>query len=252
MEFASGGNLEDFLLNSPPESWELVIYLAKRITSNLRCIQDIGLLHQDLHPGNIVFDNGTPRIIDVGLSRIIEVEKQSDTVYGRMAYLPPEYFVGGEYTQKSEIYCLGTILWQLVSGVAPRNTAGEIDRQDGMREEMVPGMPAGYEAILRDCWNLDPNKRPTIEEVEQRLGDMEHHIGEYAEFKWGMDVETLDFIGRRQAEAEGAADEKESFEFVNGKTSVCSRLHVRKELEQKVVTRGTLDRVRHLVRSSTI
>ncbi|RUS14562.1 kinase-like domain-containing protein [Endogone sp. FLAS-F59071] len=177
MEFASGGNLDDFLLNSPPESWELVVYLAKRITSNLRCIQDIGLLHQDLHPGNIVFDNGTPRIIDVGLSRIIEVEEQNDSVYGRKAYLPPEYFVGGQYTQKSEIYCLGTILWQLVSGVAPRHTAGEIDRRDGMREEMVPGMPAGYEAIVRDCWNLDPSKRPTIEEIEQRLGDMEQERG---------------------------------------------------------------------------
>lgn len=180
MEFAEGGSLEQTLDRLPIVcSWRDVFQMAVSISSDLnRLHRYAGQVHRNLHPGNIVFRyleylSGS-RLIDNEPATVITNfcnQKINDTqgAYGRLAYMPPEIFAGKPYTMASDVYSLGTILWQLVSRVPPRGTAGALFRTDGLREDPVPGTLKGYQAIINECWQLDPGLRPTVEQVYERL-----------------------------------------------------------------------------------
>ena len=120
--------------------------------------------HAGLHPGNVVLDNSfTILLIDVGLSQAVKDVQSEDGVYGRLAYLPPEVLMGKQHTKESDIYCLGTLLWQLVVGVPPRDIASlaVFNNKDGLHEELIPGAPSAFQR----CWQPDPNLRPNAHEV---------------------------------------------------------------------------------------
>ncbi|RUP42892.1 kinase-like domain-containing protein [Jimgerdemannia flammicorona] len=168
----SFGNLESRLetMSEEQHTWDFVFEQALCICRNVRQFHDLGFVHNDLHPGNVLLDHPlSSTIVDFGLSRSLSY-KSDDGVYGRLAYLPPEVFRAEPLTKESDVYCIGTLMWQLVSRVTPTGTAGKL-REDGMREEFVPGMPPVYEGIIRDCWNIVPEKRPKIDELCQRMFD---------------------------------------------------------------------------------
>ena len=140
MQFADDGTLEMRPCESN-DTWYFALSYATKLSSRLAHLHEMGFSHSDLHPGNVVFDKKyTTFLIDVGLSRAAEDSQPKDSVYGRLAYLPPESFENKKrYTQKSDIYCLGTLLWQLVVGVPPRGVASSaVTNPDGQREELIP------------------------------------------------------------------------------------------------------------------
>lgn len=194
MEYAAGGNLENFLAKFPPDSWLRVWQIATGIAQRLQVIHQLNLIHNDLHPGNIVFnaDNASanPMIIDVGISNTVEyfLDGHQEGVYGRLEYTPPEIFKKMPSTQKSDIYCLGTLLWQLTAQFTPRENASSpptLAASVGLREVPIPGTPKAYEDIYKECWNLDPDKRPTVDQVLDRLEGIELEL---AEAKWLSDI----------------------------------------------------------------
>lgn len=186
MEYAAGGNLERFLVKFPPVSWFRVWQIARGIALRLQVIHQQNFIHNDLHPGNIVFNadsaSADPMIIDVGISKAVdELELRNGTrgAYGRIEYLPPEFFGEGLKTQKSDIYCLGTLLWQLTARFTPRETAKyppQAAASAGLREVPIPGTPKVYVDIYKKCWNLDPDERPTIEQVLEELERIEMNV----------------------------------------------------------------------------
>lgn len=184
MEYASHGNLEQMLSKSPPNSWISVWRIAKEITRRLQVIHNADLIHSDLHPGNIVFvgDNSNPMIIDIGISKTIEQVNDHGGVYGRRDYLPPEAFKSTltVYTQKYDVYCLGTLLWMLTARFAPRGNAGSppISAASGMRENPIPTTPTCYVEIYQKCWNLIPDDRPTVHQVLDALESIEMNLAQ--------------------------------------------------------------------------
>lgn len=174
LEYASAGNLETLLRDTPPRDWATITRHALNIARALAIIHELDLVHNDLHPGNVVYDRGsdTPFIIDIGLGAALGRSQAETGFYGRLEYLPPEVFRGESCTQKSDVYCFGTLMWTLVTGVTPRMYHARPQFADGMREEPVPGMPKSYEDIYVDCWNPDPEVRPTMVEVKQWLKEI--------------------------------------------------------------------------------
>src|SRR5438270_34540 len=130
MHYADDGTLEKRPCE-PNDNWYIALAYATKLSSRLAHLHDTGFSHSDLHPGNVVFDKkSTTFLIDVGLSGAVEDAQSTDGVYGRLEYLPPESFKDkkGAYTQKSDIYCLGTLLWQLIVGIPPRGFASSASR----------------------------------------------------------------------------------------------------------------------------
>ncbi|RUO95879.1 kinase-like domain-containing protein [Jimgerdemannia flammicorona] len=166
-ERANDGSLDDHMFDIPDYRWETIIRCIHEIADSLAEIHRAGIIHRNLHPGNVVMHRGVPYLIDTGLAAHVVRSKGKQGVYGRLAYLPPEVFEGKPYTQSSDVYCLGTIFWQLITGVPPRGIAGSLYRNS--REERIPGLLPDIQSIIFDCWNPDPRGRPTAEAVRERI-----------------------------------------------------------------------------------
>ena len=123
MQLADVGSLEKQPCDQDGD-WYTAFTYAIKLSSRLASLHNMGFCHKDLHAGNVVFHKfHTALLIDVGLSQSVENANSEKGVYGRLAYLPPEVFEGEQYTQKSDIYCLGTLLWQLIVGIPPQADA---------------------------------------------------------------------------------------------------------------------------------
>lgn len=173
MQFADMGTLEMHPCD-PDGDWYTVLTYSIKLASRLASLHEMGFIHEDLHPGNVVFHKFLiTLLIDVGLSRAVEDAHLEEGVYGRMGYFPPEIFEKKQYTNKSDVYCLGTLLWQLIVGVPPGGIASVAVKSnpDGLRETLIPGAPQEFNDIIRSCWQLDPNLRPSACEIYNRLID---------------------------------------------------------------------------------
>ncbi|RUP49703.1 hypothetical protein BC936DRAFT_141760, partial [Jimgerdemannia flammicorona] len=225
MELASSGSLETLLRDNPPQDWSTITRHALNIAKALSMIHKLGLVHNDLHPGNVVFDHisDTPFIIDIGLGHAMgRSHDDPHGCYGRFEYLPPEVFREEECTQKSDVYCFGTLMWQLVTASEPRLYGAIPQFADGLREELIPGVPTAYEDIYVACWDPDPEMRPMIEEVKLRLEGIKDEME-----RAPMASKTVEFVrGRREAREHDGETSRSSvgsdFTFAAG--TVASRI----------------------------
>ncbi|RUS13590.1 kinase-like domain-containing protein [Endogone sp. FLAS-F59071] len=237
MPLARGGTLESRRSN-PIYSWENIAEQAKDLAEKLAKIHKMGFLHNDLHPGNVVYLwPHDPHLIDIALGSSIEEEGEPKGYYGRLEYLPPEIYIGGNKArvQASDVYCFATLIWQMVTGVPPRGDSPSAVRNnpDHLREELIPGMPDVLRNVLISCWNPAPAQRPTMESVHNDL------------HKWWCSIRsqgikesyqnqnktlflpnTLWFIAQRQAAYQQEKDAKSSsrsFSFPSGSSASSGR-----------------------------
>lgn len=222
MTYALKGSLENTKLEIG--SWNVVYQYAYWLATSLNTIHKAGFTHGDLHPGNLVFYDGCfAALIDVGLGKCFE-DTNGKSFYGREEYFPPEIFNEVQYTAASDIYSMGTLLWQMVTRVPPQTTAKKaIDtRSDRLREEMIPDAPPIFEDIVRSCWNPDPAQRPEAQKLVDRLREINFNLN--VPFS---DV-TKAFIAKRQA-AHQQQQQSGSFIFTPSSASRCYTLE---ELQQ--------------------
>src|ERR1044072_285453 len=115
-------------------------------------------------------------IADLGLSKQLTVESTSNsTVYGMPAYVEPQCYKNDNYVrdEKSDIYSLGVLLWEVTSGYPPFSNVPKYALiykiVNGYREQPIDDTPSSYVNLYQKCWNDDPNLRPTIENVSDIL-----------------------------------------------------------------------------------
>ena len=149
-------------LDGEPLSVEETLDLAIQITDGLRALHEFEespgqhIIHRDIKPENILLDaEGTARLTDFGISKIVERVTQSVTAAGTPPYLAPEYSRGRLHAC-SDIYSLGIVLYEMATGRFPFRTLQ--DRFYDMPEEPVkvnPNVPARLSEIILRClhWN---------------------------------------------------------------------------------------------------
>src|SRR4051794_17473984 len=121
MSYAKKGSLRNFLPSLVKFKWQYKLQLLKNIILGLKTIHESGLIHRDLHDGNILIsDNYESYIIDLGLCKPVETSLQ-DEIYGIIPYIAPEVLRGRPYTPASDIYSFSMIMWEFTSGVSPFN-----------------------------------------------------------------------------------------------------------------------------------
>ena len=102
--------------------------------------------------------------------------------FGCVAYMEPERILNPKfpYTKSSDIYSLGVLMWEISSGYPPFEDS--ISKNDitalanainkGVREVTTPDTPKEYEELYKTCWDQEPEKRPTINEVLEEFAEM--------------------------------------------------------------------------------
>jgi serine/threonine protein phosphatase PrpC/predicted Ser/Thr protein kinase len=124
-EFIDGQTLAQWMIDNPKPSVETVRGIVEQIAKGLRAFHRKEMLHQDIRPANIMIDTtGTVKIIDFGstmITGVVEAAPSGDRndILGTQQYTAPEYFLGEPATSRSDLFSLGVITYQMLTGKLP-------------------------------------------------------------------------------------------------------------------------------------
>ena len=166
MEYVPGRTLAD-CAKLPPER---VAELARQACAGLHQAHAAGLVHRDVKPGNLLLrDDGVLKIADFGIARATETTRhtQAGTILGTAAYLAPEQIAGGDATPASDLYSLGAVLYELLTGRPPYVFSSLADlaaqQADGAIvpvRDLEPSVPRELEAPVMHALAREPSFRP--------------------------------------------------------------------------------------------
>ncbi|GEC10088.1 hypothetical protein SSP24_77430 [Streptomyces spinoverrucosus] len=177
MEFVDGGSLAGELAAHGVLSPERVAHLAAQIAEGLSAAHRQGVIHRDIKPANLLLSSdGTVKIADFGVARTAHETAVALTATGQLlgtsTYLAPERAVGRPAGPASDVYSLGCVLYELLTGRPPfgGDTAAAVVHQHveavPVRPgQLRPGLPGSVEDYLLRLLAKNPGHRPTAERV---------------------------------------------------------------------------------------
>ena len=167
MELVPGRTLEDRLRRDGAVPADDVVAIARQVCAGLEHAHANGLVHRDLKPGNLIErDDGTTKIADFGIARAVEGTEltEAGTVVGTAAYLAPEQAEAGTVTPATDLFALGVVLYELLTGRQPWKVES-LAQLAGRREVTPPELPAdtppGLRAAIERSLRPDPEDRPS-------------------------------------------------------------------------------------------
>lgn len=176
MEYVSGEDLKGLIrrVGQIPVAKSLAI--AGQICEGLSEAHALGIVHRDLKPSNVMIDrDGNARIMDFGIAHSVETKGTTDLdiAIGTPEYMPPEQSASGEIDPRSDIYSLGIILYEMLTGRLPfiADTTIEIIQKHRTEKPRDPRdinahIPEGLSRIILRCLEKDKNRRwPDIREL---------------------------------------------------------------------------------------
>ena len=183
MEYVNGRTLADILKQSGTLTPMQVCDVMSEVAAALGSAHQNGVIHRDVKPGNILVSTvGQVKVADFGIARALGagVEQgltQTGAVMGTATYFSPEQAQGTFTDQRSDIYSLGIVMYEMLSGVAPftgENAVAiaykQVHEQPMPLIERVASVPAELAAIVTKCMRKSPDDRyTTAEEVRDEL-----------------------------------------------------------------------------------
>ncbi|MGA9527322.1 MAG: tetratricopeptide repeat protein [Terriglobales bacterium] len=201
MELLDGETLAEYLRRQPLLSTHDAKPIALQMASGLGAAHAAGILHRDFKPGNVVLTRARKNlravITDFGLALRSNQDASagapvtgSGEVLGTPAYMSPEQVEGKELTPASDVYSLGLVLYQMVTGTrafedaTPLSMAVRRIREDPVPPRtLVPELDRRWELLILKCLARDPEDRfQNGDEVAQALRDETAHLG-----RWSID-----------------------------------------------------------------
>jgi serine/threonine protein kinase len=166
MEYVEGDTLADELGRHGPLRPDRAVELALPICSGLEAAHDSGLVHRDVKPRNLLLrPDGVLKIADFGIARAAESTRLTEigTILGTAAYLAPEQAQGLEATPAADLYSLGAVLYELLTGRVPYTSTSLVEliaKQQAGPPAPIGEVPAALELAVISCLEPDPSERP--------------------------------------------------------------------------------------------
>lgn len=184
-EYIQGQSLTQWLSDNPTPDLISVREIIGQIGKGLQAFHRLEAIHQDLKPENIMIDeNGVVKIIDFGATRVAGIEdmnllSEEINFLGSAQYAAPEYFLGELGTASSDIFSLGVIVYQMLSGRFPYGSKVSRARTTKAQKRLVyesvtlhnPKVPAWVDEAIRKA--VHPNPVERYQEVSEFLFDLE-------------------------------------------------------------------------------
>jgi serine/threonine protein kinase len=171
-EFVDGQTLAQWMIDNPKPELETVRGIVEQIAKGLRAFHRKEMLHQDLRPANIMIDkSGTVKIIDFGATKIAGVSEVAPDIdrdiLGTVQYTAPEYFRGEAASPRSDLFSLGVIAYQMLTGKLPygaqiaqaRTKSGLGKLRYASAHAANPEIPPWIDGALKKAVHPDPYQR---------------------------------------------------------------------------------------------
>jgi serine/threonine protein phosphatase PrpC len=190
-EFIDGQTLTQWMIDNPKPDLETVRGIVEQVARGLRAFHRLEMLHQDLRPENIMIDKtGTAKILDFGSTKITGVAEAAPPaghgdILGTVQYTAPEYFVGEGGSPRSDMFSLGVITYQMLTGNLPYGSQAARTRTKSqlrkLRYESAIDdhreLPAWVDGALRKAVHPDPYKR--YDSLSEYTFDLRHPNANY-------------------------------------------------------------------------
>lgn len=157
MEYVDGTDLKGFIRENAPLSLELVVNIMSQILSAIELAHKHGIIHRDIKPQNILITKDRQvKITDFGIAIALSETSltQTNTLLGSVHYLSPEQARGGSATVKSDIYALGVVLYELITGEVPYDGESAVSIALKHFQEPFPSIRDDKEYIPQSLENV--------------------------------------------------------------------------------------------------
>jgi eukaryotic-like serine/threonine-protein kinase len=187
MEYVPGPTLRDLLVArgrlNPREALDII----ERVLAGLAAAHEAGIIHRDVKPENVLLGNGTSvKVADFGLARAAAGGRSTRTgmLIGTAAYLAPEQVTSSSSDQRTDVYAVGVMLFEMLTGVQPHTGESplavaykHVNSVVPAPSSLVPDLPAAVDALVALGTSRDPELRPP---------DARHYLKAIMEVRRGL------------------------------------------------------------------
>lgn len=180
MEYVNGKTLKNLIKKRGALSLSETIDIMLQLTSGIACAHDSYIIHRDIKPQNVmILEDGRVKITDFGIAVALNSTEltQTNSVMGSVHYLPPEQANGSGATVKSDIYSLGILMYELLTGKLPFKGDNAVEIAIKQMKDRLPSIiaqnpnvPQSVEnVVLRACAKNPENRYESVREMHEDL-----------------------------------------------------------------------------------
>ena len=205
MEYVEGITLKEYISQQGTIDIREAIYFVTQILRALQHAHDKGIVHRDIKPQNIMLiSDGTIKVTDFGIARFArsDTKTMTDSAIGSVHYISPEQAKGSVMDAKTDIYSVGVVLYEMLTGKLPFQSENavsvalmQLQNEPEKPRNINPAIPVGLEQIVMRAMQKNPNDR------YQSASEMLMDIDEYKknpnikfDYSYYVDTEPTRFI----------------------------------------------------------
>lgn len=214
MEYVEGITLKEYIEQQGVIPWKEAVHFTTQILRALQHAHDKGIVHRDIKPQNIMLlENGTIKVTDFGIARFSrgETRTMTEAAIGSVHYISPEQARGEMTDDKADIYSVGVVLYEMITGRLPFESDSavsvaimQVQNEATPPREINPQIPVGLEQItLHAMEKSTANRYQSAAEMLLDLDELKRNPSIKFDYTYFVDKEPTKFINRESVTAAG-------------------------------------------------
>ena len=227
-EFVDGITLKEYIQQQGVINWKEAVHFTGQILAALQHAHDKGIVHQDIKPQNIMLLNdGTIKVTDFGIARFSRTDNNttSENAIGSVHYISPEQARGEMTDDKADIYSVGVVLYEMITGQLPFQSDSAVSvalmqlQNDPVRpRELVPTLPLGLEQItMRAMQKNSADRYQSAAEMLMDINEFKRNPAVKFNYTYFIDKEPTRYVPASGVQS-AAANETDSEEEMQKKS----------------------------------